>query len=827
MRLAEVANAWMERGVSVVPIVTKAQPAIRWKAYQARCPTLDEIHEWWGNGHPWGLAIICGSVSGNLEMTELEARALDSDSLTKIANAADSLGCGQAWDMISQGYTQGSPSGGLHMVYTISDHEVPGNEKIAWDRTGELPLVLSETRGEGGYFVGAPSPGSCHPSGEAWILTSGKYGFVPEITWNERCLVHEAIRTALDTTNQSQSHAPHVRPGQDRPNGTIQSTPVPVVPLYASPGYASGTTALSPGDAWSEQTDWSAILEPNGWTLSHTAGAERFWVRPGKDGRDGHSASTDFEGKPGFYVWSTSAGLETETPLTKLFIYAHYSFNGDMSACAKELKRRGFGSSPAPVLSSGELVPGDANSVAAPVFFRYDDAGNAKRLWTMIGFKKFRYVHEYKEVFVWAGIRWEPDYTGALEREWLKITEEMLDQAQRDDNQALMKWATKSRSRERVAAVQTMMRRMDGATISRSDMDTPPDHLNMLNGEYNIKTRVLEPHSPEHLMTRVMKAKHDPTATCPKFEKFMEDVLPDPEVRKYVQRAVGYSLLGQVDQRAFFLIYGPSGTGKSQFLSTMEYVFGNYATTAAEGTFRTNINSGPTNDLHDLMGKRLVTTSETAENANFNEILLKRLTGRDKVSSRQLYQNNVDWIPECSIWLATNHPPRFNSDDDAIWKRAKLIPFTTRFGTDVPEVFDYARAHLYAEADGILNWILAGLHDFLDNGLGEPAGVREAAEEHRSQSDSVMRFLEDQLADGTLIESETGEIRTKDLFAMYTEWSKTSGERGLGSRRFINRLESSGRAKYSRNTGQSLWLGLHRPGAINWISQRELTDNSG
>lgn len=802
MRLPDVAERWRQAGVSVVPIVAKNQPAVRWKEFQARCPTVEEIGEWWGNGHPYGIAIICGAVSGGLEMTELEARALNSYALTDIANGADSLGIGDVWDQVSTGYTQASPSGGLHLVYRISDHEVPGNEKIA---RNEDNLVLAETRGEGGYFVGAPSPGSCHPSGEGWLLASGDYGSIPTITWEQRCLIHEAIRLALDF---DEPKPPATQPPRSTPGSTL-ATVAPAA--FASPGMRSGATSLSPGDDWSSRTDWAEILEHEGWTFfGHGVGRERLWVRPGKDRRDGHSASTDYNDKPGFYVWSTSAGLPTEEPLTKLFIYAHYSFNGDMSTCAQYLKRQGYGSAAVPDLTMGELAE-SATTDAGERTFSLDDSGNAMRLWNAVGRERFRFVHEEKRIHHWTGVQWKPDYTGALEREWIACTDRMITEAQTSDNAALLKHARACRNLPRINAAVHSMRLMEGATISASDMDISPDRLNLANGMYNVKTRELEPHDSKYLMTRTVNAKHDPQATCPRFESFMEQVLPDPEVRKYVQRAVGYSLLGKADRRAFFLIYGPSGTGKSQFLSTMEYVFGSYGATAAEGTFRTRESGGPTNDLHGLRGKRFVSTSETAENATFNENLLKRLTGRDQVVSREMYQSNVTWIPECTLWLATNHPPRFNSDDDAIWKRAKPVPFLTRFGTDVPEIPDYARVYLYEEADGILNWILAGLHDFLENGLGEPDAILAAASEHRSQSDSVTRFLDDQIADAVLIESSDGIIRTRELFNLYEEWCRSSGERGLGARRFMNRLDSTGRAKYTRTKTHSVWKGLNRP----------------
>jgi putative DNA primase/helicase len=837
MRLTQVATAWQENGVSVVPIIAKSQPAVRWKQYQAHCPTLDEIQDWWGNGHPWGIAIICGAVSGNLEMCELEARASDGASITKIQNAADTLGVGDIWDTLATGYTQQSPTGGIHLVYRISDHEVPGNEKIAREAPSLDPasgqmvrLVRAETRGEGGYFVGAPSPGSCHPSGEPWLLSSGEYGVVPSITWEQRQLVHEAIRIALDApdTDLAQSHQSTPRIGL-APQLSIAGTIHEAAPdASASPGSrlstTSGAASITPGDDWAARTDWADILGPAGWKLlsqEHTG--ERFWVRPGKERSDGHGASTDYQGKPGLYVWSTSAGLETETPLSKLFVYAHYNFNGDMSACAKYLYARNFGTRmnvAAP--TEAELAADELDVTVArdkPPWFSLDDMGNGARMWHDVH-ETYRYSHEQRCIQHFDGSRWEPDHTGGLVREWDKITLEMIQEARRTGDEKLLKWAHKSRDLSRINAAIAVFKTMPQATIKTSDMDTRMDLINTHSGEYSILERTVQPHQADHFMTRITGASYKPEATAPKWTEFLEQVLPDEGVRKYVQRAVGYSLLGRADQRAFFIIHGPSGTGKSQFLSTLEYVFGSYATTAAEGTFASYRDSGgPTNDLHGLRGKRLVTTSETAEGSNFNEVLMKRLTGRDKITSRQLYQENIDWIPECAIWLATNYPPRFNSDDDAIWKRAKLVPFMTRFGTDAPEVSDYARKFLYAEADGILNWILEGLHDYLENGLGEPEAVKESAVTHREQSDSVIRFLDDMMADSVLVAASEGTIRTRELYQLYEEWSRGGGERKLGSRRFLNRVESSGRATYARVEAGSVWKGLHRNRVLPYVPQ--------
>jgi putative DNA primase/helicase len=347
------------------------------------------------------------------------------------------------------------------------------------------------------------------------------------------------------------------------------------------------------------------------------------------------------------------------------------------------------------------------------------------------------------------------------------------------------------------------------------------------NGVYDLRSHELKPAQRDRLMTRSLGTSYDPDATCPEFEGFMEKVLPQEEIRTYVQRALGYSLLGDADQRSLFLICGPSGTGKSTLMATMELLFGEYGTTAPSGTLRATgrEHSGPSNDLHTLMGKRFVSTSETNEHTSYNEDLIKRLTGRDKISSRKLYQEFQEWSPQCTVWLATNHPPRFSSDDDAIWRRAKVVPFHTVL-LDDNEIPDFAHNVLAHELPGILNWLLAGLRDYQARGLQEPQSVRDMIRDVRLQSDPVSRFVEDRVSEGLLIQGEGSRIKTTQLYMMYTEWAKLVGERSLGTRRFSNRMMSSfPELDLVKSNGYYTWQGIGRPTEIstNWVIQGHLT----
>lgn len=775
--VADVARIWQQAGVSVIPIQANPtkRPAVSWSPFMEHLSNEDDVHYWWGSEPDYGLALICGHISGGLEMCEIEGRALaGKGSLLSIIMACDDGGAGPIWDLLTgpNGYAEDSPSGGMHLLYRISDHEVPGNEKIARD---ENRVVLAETRGEGGYVIVAPTGGQCHPSGQPWSLVNGQYGKLPSITWEERNLLHACLKTALDQTPE----------------------PVPVVTraLVRSDHYEHLGEGQSPGDAFEAATDWSEILEPHGWrvTMAMTDG-ERHWVRPGKDRREGMSATTGrANDRDRLYVFSTSTVFESEVPYTKFGAYALLNFAGNHSAAAVALARKGFGTRRSIVDSAdiAEWVP-PSDDVQEYV---ENDFGNGQRLADRIR-GRYRYIWEENQFYRWDGSVWTCDVDGGLTHEWVQVLRDL-------DG----KWRDRCGSWSRFSAA-TSAAKSYQLTHSAKDWAPERDLVNCRNGVLNLKSGEFSEHDPKHLMTYKLGTSYIPGATCARFDKFMTDAVPNPEMRAYVQRALGYSLLGRSGGRSIFLIYGPSGTGKSTLIETIQAVYGDYGATAGSGTFRQSNDNGPSPDLHELRGRRFVTTSETSESAVFNEDLLKRLSGNDTISSRPLYGKPVQWSPECVVWLATNNPPKFNSDDNAIWKRTKLIPFNTVFlGPD--EVEDYARSQLVPEAPGILNWLLAGLQDYLANGLQEPAEIEYLAQQQRRESDSVAQFLADGEANGVVVLGPTETMDCQRLHERYQEWSRQVGQRSLGPARFNLRLKS---LLPDVQKGERHWTGItYRP----------------
>ena len=72
-----------------------------------------------------------------------------------------------------------------------------------------------------------------------------------------------------------------------------------------------------------------------------------------------------------------------------------------------------------------------------------------------------------------------------------------------------------------------------------------------------------------------------PRSRLPRVDRFLAQILPDPEVRDFVLRAVGYSLTGEVSEQIIFIEYGTGSNGKSTLKELLLKVLGDHAMPAA------------------------------------------------------------------------------------------------------------------------------------------------------------------------------------------------------------------------------------------------------
>ena len=306
----------------------------------------------------------------------------------------------------------------------------------------------------------------------------------------------------------------------------------------------------------------------------------------------------------------------------------------------------------------------------------------------------------------------------------------------------------------------------------------------------------------KHLITKKSRFVYDKNAQCPTWNIFLQRIFnKDAALIRFIQKAMGYALSGDVSEQCLFILWGTGANGKSTFLNVLQYLFGDYACSTMIETFLKK-NSEQSNDLARLKGARLVTTTEVEQGKALSESIIKQITGEDILTARFLYSEYFSFKPTFKIFMATNHKPKIKGADNGIWRRIKMIPFTV---TIPPEQRDKKLSEkLMAENSGILNWLLRGYAMWAKEGLGEPAAVKEANEEYRMDMDSVGTFVNECL---NIDAGLSWRLPNKLMYETYLKWCNRSNERVMSQKWLSIQLQEKGFKRCVSN-GMRFWLGL-------------------
>lgn len=420
---------------------------------------------------------------------------------------------------------------------------------------------------------------------------------------------------------------------------------------------------------------------------------------------------------------------------------------------------------------------------------QYDatDTGNAHRLKDKYG-DIIRYSYNRKKWFFWDGKKWRIDDGAEIKRLADDIINDIKTEACKADDEKerndLWKWATRTASSRGKEAMIKECQHLDGVPVGTDAFDACGEYLNCLNGIVKLATGELIPHSAEYMSSKLCLCEYDESGKKPeKWLSFLADVANNnADLMRYIQKCVGYSLSGSIEEQCAYFLYGMGNNGKSTFLDTIADMLGDYAANAQPDTIMCKKfgGDGANSDIARLKSARFVTCEEPTEGVRLNEGLLKQLTGGSKVTCRFLYGDEFEYTPEFKIWVATNHKPVIRGTDLGIWRRIKLIPFEVNIPKD--KVDKGLRYKLRAELPQILHWAVDGYKLWKSEGMNEPECVQNAVKEYKQEMDLLATFTEQCL----IIDYDfTEKYRAADLFHLYSTWAKANNEYEMSSKKFF------------------------------------------
>lgn len=292
-------------------------------------------------------------------------------------------------------------------------------------------------------------------------------------------------------------------------------------------------------------------------------------------------------------------------------------------------------------------------------------------------------------------------------------------------------------------------------------------------------TQVLSPHTPNLVSTVILPYAYDPTAQCPRWIRFLDEIFPDESCRQLLQQIFGYCLTLDTSLQKFFVFIGTGANGKSVVLAVLRLLVG------AENVSALPLAKfGSNHELVITLGKLLNITSEVGEVERIDEGLLKQFTGGDIMHFNPKYEKPFTAKPTAKLVVGTNTRPAFKDRSDGTWRRLIVLPFPVVIPEDKRN--PCLENDLAKELSGILNWAIAGAHALYEQGrFIETQTALDAREQFRRESSSARLFLGE-----CCYEQTDGEMPKRKLYSLYKDYCDSRGYKPSNAHTFCDEVKS-------------------------------------
>jgi putative DNA primase/helicase len=289
--------------------------------------------------------------------------------------------------------------------------------------------------------------------------------------------------------------------------------------------------------------------------------------------------------------------------------------------------------------------------------------------------------------------------------------------------------------------------------IHASDIDADLNVINVQNGLLNWRTLELIPHSPYYYSRIQHPIMYDPKAECPSIEKIFNTVLRSEDYFKALE-FIAYCLYRAYPIQKAFILLGPGGTGKTQFIDIVCRLLG------AENVSSTSMHDLETDRFatSDLFNKCLNQFGDMEQTVLPNVNILKMLTsGKDRVRAQRKREHPFDFVNFAKFLMATNKLPYVKDDTTGFYRRIEILPFDHVFTEAEKDQALLDAATSSEELSGLLNMVIPHLDVLISRGnFSNSFTVTDAKMKYKAASDPIGTFVEEH------IEEVAGEMASKD-----------------------------------------------------------------
>ena len=300
----------------------------------------------------------------------------------------------------------------------------------------------------------------------------------------------------------------------------------------------------------------------------------------------------------------------------------------------------------------------------------------------------------------------------------------------------------------------------------------------------------LKEHSPADLLRYVLPYEYRPDAKCPKFQEFLDRVIPEQDKQQVLAEFIG-SCFSPIKHEKVLLLYGGGANGKSVVMDISNALLGDE-----------NVSSHTLESLTDKSGYYRGQLADYLLNysgeisTQLNSDAFKKLASGEKITARFAYGRPFQIADYARLAFNCNKLPEANDLSEGYYRRFLIIPFE-QYIPKRERNPNLANEITAEELPGIMNWVIEGLERLTENKSFSPCASADLMlEQYKKQTNTVLEFIESEFYQQLVLP-----LKATQIYERYREYCKGQGFNTAGPKAFYQRLKACGVRKSRRSDG--------------------------
>jgi len=319
-------------------------------------------------------------------------------------------------------------------------------------------------------------------------------------------------------------------------------------------------------------------------------------------------------------------------------------------------------------------------------------------------------------------------------------------------------------------------------------LDSHPHLLGFENGVYDLRLHEFRDGIPDDYISFSTGRNYIPynvnAIEVKEINLFLSQVYTNPYICKFVKDIFSSILDGGIRHEKFYIFTGSGSNGKSKILELIQKSMGEYYCILPISllTQKRAASNSAQAELERTRGRRFAIMQEPSEGEKINIGLMKELSGGDRIMTRGLFKDPIEFKPQFKMIMTCNELPEVPSDDGGTWRRIRVVDFSSKFveepNPDNPNEFkmDTELAEKFERWADMFTSMLIENHKITDlRNISEPKEVKLATEIYKKNNDMIGQYVEESFKKD---ENSLDRIMYPAVFNDYKLWAMQNVPKG-------------------------------------------------